>query len=401
MRIGSFEFNRRELSGSLGDFGTLLPLAIGYIVVCGMDPAGFLVMMGLMNIVTGLTYRLPMPIQPKKVIAVMAIAQRWTPSMIYATGFGTGLIWLFLAATGWIQKIADHTPKSVVRGIQITLGILLGWEGLKMMVGMGMWSAAAESFGSRFLFVALGVISVIVVLTLRENKQAPAGLVLMGLGAFVILLQGHLLDVVRIEFKSPSFTTFTPGEVWQGMLKGGFAQLPLTATNAVLATAALIKEYWPARPVSERKLALNMGLINTTSTFFGGMPMCHGAGGLAGQYFFGARTGGANIIEGIVEIGLGLFLSSAIVGLFSAFPMSIVGAMMLMVGWSLARYLFALRAKDLAPAGLTVLVSLITNMALGFVVGTVAYFAIKHCFRATGRCASRSPLFDLTPKSKL
>ena len=76
MKIGSFEFNRRELAGSAGDFGTLFPLAIGFIVVCGMDPAGFLVMMGLMNIVTGLVYRLPMPIQPKKVIAVMAIAQR-------------------------------------------------------------------------------------------------------------------------------------------------------------------------------------------------------------------------------------------------------------------------------------------------------------------------------------
>ena len=401
MRIGSFEFNRRELSGSLGDFGTLLPLAIGYIVVCGMDPAGFLVMMGLMNIVTGLTYRLPMPIQPKKVIAVMAIAQRWTPSMIYATGFGTGLIWLFLAATGWIQKIADHTPKSVVRGIQITLGILLGWEGLKMLLGLGLWSSAAESFGSRSLFIILGVISVIVVLTLRENKHAPAGIVLMGLGVLVIFLQGHGFDIIRIEFKGPSLTMFTFGEVWQGMLKAGFAQLPLTATNAVLATAALIKEYWPDRPVSERKLALNMGLINTTTTFFGGMPMCHGAGGLAGQYFFGARTGGTNIMEGVIEIGLGLFLSSAIVGLFSAFPMSIVGAMMFMVGWSLVRYLFGLRMKDLAPAGITVLVSLITNMAVGFVAGTLVYFGVKYYFRAAGKCDSPSPLFDLTPKSRL
>jgi len=79
MRIGEFEFSRRELAGSMGDFGTLLPLAIGYIAICGLNPAGFLVMMGLTNIALGLIYRLPMPLQPKKVIAAVAIAQGWPP----------------------------------------------------------------------------------------------------------------------------------------------------------------------------------------------------------------------------------------------------------------------------------------------------------------------------------
>jgi len=78
MKIKSFEFNLRELAGSMGDFGTLFPLAIGYIVVCDLNPAGFLVMMGITNIVTGLIYRLPMPIEPMKIIAIVAIAQHWT-----------------------------------------------------------------------------------------------------------------------------------------------------------------------------------------------------------------------------------------------------------------------------------------------------------------------------------
>src|SRR5690554_1222990 len=97
MKIKSFEFNLRELAGSMGDFGTLFPLAIGYIVVCGLNPAGFLVMMGITNIATGLIYRLPMPIEPMKIIAIIAIAQHWTPSMVYASGFGMGIIWIFLA----------------------------------------------------------------------------------------------------------------------------------------------------------------------------------------------------------------------------------------------------------------------------------------------------------------
>jgi hypothetical protein len=46
MKIGSFAFNLRELAGSMGDFGTLLPFAIGYMTVCKMNPAGLLRMMG-------------------------------------------------------------------------------------------------------------------------------------------------------------------------------------------------------------------------------------------------------------------------------------------------------------------------------------------------------------------
>src|SRR3990172_13289277 len=99
MRIGDFEFNLRELAGSMGDFGTLFPLAVGYIAINGLDPAGLFVMMGLVNIATGLVYHLPMPVEPKKVVAVAAIAQRWPPSMVYASGLGLGLTWFLLVLT--------------------------------------------------------------------------------------------------------------------------------------------------------------------------------------------------------------------------------------------------------------------------------------------------------------
>jgi len=399
MRIGSFEFSLRELAGSMGDFGTLLPLAVGYIVVCGMNPAGFLVMMGLTNIALGLIYKLPMPVQPKKVIAVTAIAQGWQRrEWVYASGCGTGVIWLFLSLTGWIQKLTYHTPKSVVRGIQIALGVMLGRQGVKWIIG---WQKLTVMSGEWIINVILGVIAIVIVLTLRENRYAPAAVVLIVLGVVVASIKGELLKVLRVGFELPPITTFGLRDIYQAMLLAGFAQLPLTATNAIIATSALIKEYWPERPVSEKKLALNMGVINVIVTFFGGMPMCHGAGGLAGQYYFGARTGGTNIIEGIIEISLGLFFSQAIVGLFTAFPMSIIGAMLLMVGIALAKYAFTLRVKDITPVAVTAGVSIIWNMAFGFVAGFLVYFAIKYYFRATGRCKSGSSLFELTPDSKM
>ena len=365
MRIKDFEFNLRELAGSMGDFGTLFPLAIGYFAVNGLNPAGLLVMMGLANIVSGIVYRLPMPIQPKKVLAAVAISQKWPSSLVYASGFGTGIIWLVLAFTGLIQKIAAITPGSVVRGIQVALGILLAIQGFKM-VSTG-W--------------ILGIISIVIVIVLRNSRYAPAAIVLVILGIAVVGFQGGLPGVVQPRVTLPPLTIFSPLEIWKGLVLAGFAQIALTATNAVIATSALIKEYWPDKPVSEKKLALNMGVMNTVVPFFGGMPMCHGAGGLAGQYYFGARTGGTNIIEGVIEICLGLFLANSIAGFFSIFPQSIIGAMLLLVGIELTRFVRHLRLHETPIMALTVVASLLTNMAIGFVAAVGLY----HILRKWGR----------------
>ncbi|HQI97221.1 MAG TPA: putative sulfate/molybdate transporter [Syntrophorhabdus sp.] len=362
LKIKSFEFNLRELAGSMGDFGTLFPLAIGYIAVCGLNPAGFLVMMGVANIVTGLLYRLPIPIEPMKVLAVVAIAQHWTPSMVYASGFGMGIVWTVFALIGVMKWIAKVTPDSVIRGIQVALGIILAIEAIKMI---STWWI-------------IGVLSIITGLVLGRNRYAPAAIVLMALGLVIMIVKGQFNLVESPRLTLPIITGFSPREVWQSFLQAGFAQIPLTATNAVIATSALIKSYWPEKPVSESRLSLNMGIMNLILPFFGGMPLCHGAGGLAGQYYFGARTGGANIIEGLIEIAMGLFLAGSIAGLFSVFPVAIIGAMMFLVGVELVKFARGIHwDTDIIPMGTTLIVSLLTNMAYGFLSGFVVYYLIK------------------------
>jgi len=364
VRIGSFEFSLRELAGSMGDFGTLLPLAIGYITVCGMTPSGLLVTMGLANITTGLVYRLPMPIEPMKVLAVMAIAQAWTPEKVYTSAFLMGAVWLVMGVSGAMEQVARWTPKSVVRGIQLSLGVLLAVEGLKMV---GTWWL-------------LGAVSVVVVLFLRENRYAPAAVVLVVLGIVIMAFRGQLGTVAGPSLTLPPLTTFDPRLIWPVLRDGGLAQIPLTATNAVIATSVLISQYWPTRRVTERQLSFNMGVMNLVLPFFGGMPLCHGAGGLAGQYYFGARTGGTNIIEGLIETGLGLFLATGIASLFAAFPRAIVGAMMFLVGIGLFKFARDLRFnRNLIPVAVTVVVSVAINMAAGFVAGlTVHYVLVRH-----------------------
>jgi MFS superfamily sulfate permease-like transporter len=373
MQIKSFEFNLRELSGSMGDFGTLLPLAIGYIAVCGVNPAGLLVTLGLANMITGIVYRLPMPIEPMKVIAVIAIAQRWEPSLVYASAFGMGVIWIVLALTGLMKYIAQVTPKVVVRGIQCALGALLALEALKMIA----------------TFWVLGAIAVLIILLLRNNKYAPAALVLVALGIGIMYFNNQLQQVSGFGFTLPSITFFKPLEVWEALLLAGFAQIPLTATNAVISTSSLIKTYFPDKPVSEQRLSLNMGIMNLVFPFFGGMPLCHGAGGLAGQYYFGARTGGANIMEGLLEIGMGILLATSIAGIFTVFPHAIIGGMMLMVGVELIKFARDVKIEWRAIIVLivTVAVSIFANMAFGFLAGMALYYFINYLSKKYGNNA--------------
>lgn len=374
MKIKSFEFNLSELAGAMGDFGTLFPLAIGYIVVCGLDPAGLLVMMGLTNIVTGLVYRLPMPVEPMKVLAVVAIAQQWSPSMVYASGFAMGILWLFLSVTGLMGLLARITPRPVIRGIQVALGVMLAVQAIKMLAGGWL----------------LGLLAIGIVLVLRRNRYAPAAVVLVLLGMAIMLVKGHFAQVQTPVFALPTMVSFSLKESWQSLLLAGFSQLPLTATNAVIATSVLIKEYWPDKPVSETRLSLNMGLINLVSPLFGGMPMCHGAGGLAGQYYFGARTGGANILEGLLELALGLFLAGSIAGLFASFPIAIVGAMMFLVGIEMTKFAKDTRWNlDLLSLLATLVVSLWVNMACGFLVGLAVYYGIE--WQKRRGCRNRVP----------
>jgi xanthine/uracil/vitamin C permease (AzgA family) len=368
MRIGSFEFNLRELAGSMGDFGTLFPLAIGYIAICGMDPSGLLVMMGLANIVTGLVFRLPMPIEPMKVLAVVAIAERWEPSLIYASAFAMGAVWIVFTLAGVMDWIGQVTPKSVVRGIQAALGIMLAIQGIQM-------------FSTWWI---LGVASLVIVIVFRKNKYAPAAILLILLGLAIMGFKGQLQVVTPPQLTLPSITMFKPVEVWNSMVRGGFAQIPLTATNAIIAVAALITHYWPDCKVTHRRLSMSHGLMNLIVPFLGGMPMCHGAGGLAGQYYFGARTGGANIIEGIMEIALGLFFAGSIAALFTAFPTAILGAMMFLVGIELVKFARDLRAnRDLFPMGATIAGALAFNMAVGFIFGMLAHYLVLRSLKTS------------------
>lgn len=280
-----------------------------------------------------------------------------------------GIVWLLFALTGAIRRVAGITPDSVVRGIQIALGVMLAVEAVNMIPGEWLLGAAA----------------VAIILVFRQSRYAPAALVLMALGLAIMFFKGQFDQVGPPGFRLPPFTSFSPEEDRRSLVLAGFSQIPLTVTNAVIATVALIKSYWPDRTITERQLSWNQGIMNLIAPFFGGMPLCHGAGGLAGQYYYGARTGGTNLIEGAIEIGLGLFLAGSILTIFTLFPPAIIGAMMFLVGLELVKFARGGQARDIAPMAATAAISLIFNMAWGFLAGLLVYYLTRAWFKRTGR----------------
>ncbi len=127
---------------------------------------------------------------------------------------------------------------------------------------------------------------------------------------------------------------------WQDFVLGalvlGIPQVPLTLGNAVLGTVAENNELFPGRPVTVKKVALDHGFINIVSFVLGGIPVCHGAGGMAGHVRFGARTGGALVILGVILLALGLFFSQSVTVLFNMIPPVILGVILFFAGIELA-----------------------------------------------------------------
>ncbi len=364
-QLGEYEFSLKELSGAVGDFGTLLPLAIGFMVVNEMHPAHFMVVFGLTNVATGLIYKAPMPLQPMKAVAAVAISQQWTSSLLSATGLSMGIFWLLMGTSGGIQDIIRRTPESVIRGVQLSLGISLGFMGISMILEDIWW-------------LGLATIALIWLLG-RNNGRNPSALVIVVIGVIIAFVRGGIEpEFTELMFPAPAFPQLHLA--WQGFLQAGIGQIPLTLTNAVIACTALLKEYFPDKDIPERRLMLNMGVMNVISSVMGGFPMCHGAGGLASQYYFGARTGGANVMEGTLEALIGILFGSTLLHIFRYFPMALVGGMLVIVGIELGKFSRGLQKRDIPAAAATVLFGTVFNLGAGFAAGLlaeVAYSALR------------------------
>jgi hypothetical protein len=370
MRLWGNEYNKMEFAGAFGDLGTFIPFVVGYITLNKMDPLGILVAFGLFKIFVGLYFRTPVPIQPMKAIGGMAIAHAGaiTQGMIWASGIFTGLFWLLMGFTGaitWIEKI---TTKPVIRGIMLGLGLTFIVEGLGMM--------RAEPW------FAVG--GAVLTLLLFRQQKIPAMLVLLFYGVLIAFWQkpGLLseLSQISVRFRLPEFTfgRMSWTEFLTGCLILGLPQAPLTLGNAIIGTVSENNAHFPDRKVTAKTITLDHGLMNLVSTGLGGVPLCHGAGGMAGHIRFGARTGGALVMMGILVLLTGLFLSDSVSLLFQVFPRPILGVILFFAGVELA-----LVVRDIKLRRENLFVMLVTagtamwNMGVAYLAGLLLYYGLQ------------------------
>jgi len=370
MRLWGNDYNKMELAGAFGDLGTLIPFVVGYITLNKMDPLGILVAFGLFKIFVGLYFKTPIPIQPMKAIGGMAIAHAGsiTPGMIWGSGIFTGLFWLLMGITGAITWIEKVTTKPVIRGIMLGLGLSF------IIGGLGMMRVQP-------LFAIGGVVLTLILLT---NRRLPAMLALLGYGIVVAFIQKpelfEELSHLSIRFRWPELTF---GRIsWKELLSGfvllGLPQAPLTLGNAVIATVSENNRYFPDRKVTAKTISIDHGVMNLISTCIGGVPMCHGAGGMAGHIRFGARTGGALVILGGMVLLIGLFLSDSVTLLLQIFPRPILGVILFFAGVELALVVQDIKLKK---QNLFVLVvtagTAMWNMGVAYLAGLMLYYGLQ------------------------
>ncbi|HQR46046.1 MAG TPA: putative sulfate/molybdate transporter [Thermoanaerobaculia bacterium] len=358
--------DRHEAAGSLGDMGTFLPLLVGMASQNGLSFASALFFAGFFNVVTGLAFAVPMAVQPMKAIAAVALTDGLTASQIVAAGASVSLVILVLGVTGLIGALDRAVPRPVVRGIQLALGLSLLMKGLQMVAGTKT-PVGVDSWMT-------GAIAAVVTLLLFFSRRLPAALVLFGAG--LLLAVAKTPDVVasiRIGLALPAWCPPAWGDFVSSFAKAAVPQIPLTTLNSVIAVCALSTTLFPDRPASPRRVAISVGLMNLASAPFGGMPMCHGAGGLAGQYRFGARTNGSVLFLGALKMAVALLFGASLMALCRAFPASILGVMLAVSGSELA-----LVTRDQTARGdafimiVTAGASLgLSNVALGFGIGLV------------------------------
>ncbi|KAL2236977.1 molybdate transporter 1 [Sesamum indicum] len=406
-----------ELNGAMGDLGTYIPIVLALTLAKNLDLGTTLIFTGIYNFVTGAIYGVPMPVQPMKSIAAEAISN---PSFgipeVMAAGICTAGILFLLGVTGLMQLVYRLIPISVVRGIQLAQGLSFAMTAVKYIRNVQNFGKS-KSAGDRHwlgldgLLLALTCACFIIIVngsgdnnddretaceaddsvgraspTTRRRKlrkliaSLPSAVIIFFLGVVLAIIRGpkafkgfkfgpSSIDVIKIS-----------KHAWkEGFIKGTIPQLPLSILNSVIAVCKLSTDLFPDKDVSATSVSITVGMMNLIGCWFGAMPCCHGAGGLAGQYKFGGRTGACVALLGVAKLVLGLVLGSSFVKILDQFPVGVLGVLLLFAGIELAMCSRDMNSKEESFVMLIcTAVSLVgSSAALGFLCGIVVHLLLR------------------------
>lgn len=321
-----------EISGSLGDLGTLLPillaLSLGYVSL-----SSTLVFAGLANILTGLFFGIPLPVQPMKAIAAVALARKFTREEVSSAGLFVGGVVGFLSLTGLIQWFTRKIPIPVIKGIQVGTGLSLITYGGKLVE----IEFSSHLINNLFLVVAV-LLAFLALLGSPIFPRIPFALLILAVGILRSLPHGvETHPPFGFGIWTPHISIPSPSSFRVGALDAGLGQIPLTTLNSIFAVSFLSADLLPKVPApTPTAMGLSVMAMNLVGCWFGAMPVCHGSGGLAAQYRFGARSGSSVIFLGLIKLLLGIFAGKFTSNLFAGFPNSLLSIMVIAAGLELA-----------------------------------------------------------------
>ena len=404
-----------ELNGAMGDLGTFIPIVLALTLANDLDLGATLIFTGVYNIVTGAIYGVPMPVQPMKAIAAAAISgSDFGVPEIMASGILTGGVLLVLGITGLMQLVYKIIPLSVVRGIQLAQGLSFALTAVKYIRKIQDFSKSKAKgdrpwLGLDGLVLAIICACFIIVISgageeeqsgeretagvlgdeeIRPRKRRVRKIIFSIPSAFIIFLFGVVFAFIRrpkvleeIRFGPSSFQVVKMSKhAWkEGFIKGTIPQLPLSVLNSVIGVCKLSSDLFPGKDLSATSLSVTVGLMNVIGCWFGAMPSCHGAGGLAGQYKFGGRSGGCVALLGTAKLVLGLVLGTSLVKILDQFPVGILGVLLLFAGIELAMASRDMNSKEESFVMLIcTTVSLVgSSAALGFLSGMIVHVLLR------------------------
>lgn len=342
-----------EFTGAIGDSVTVFPVVVAIAALSELSLTRLLLGFAVFQVVWGLHYGLPISVEPMKALAVLVIAGTLTASELAVAGLLAGGVLLLVGATGTLGRIERYVGQPVIRGVQFGVGLMLLETGIRLSLD-----------GLTLALLSMGVAAVVTVAGYRKAS------------ALVVLCVGVVFTVTRVGVPAPQLPALTvglpsPSSISVTALEGTVAQLAMTVGNAAVATSLLLSDYYDA-DVSVDELSTSMGVMNLVAIPLGAMPMCHGSGGVAGKYAFGARTAGSNLILGAMYAVAAVLA----VGIVAAFPLPMLGVVLGLIALELGR-----AGLDTDNLPLTIAIGALgvaTNIGIAFVVGALAYLLFEH-----------------------
>jgi hypothetical protein len=263
----------------------------------------------------------------------VAISRKFSIEETVSAGFTTAGVVFIFSATGLLEWFTRVIPTPVVKGIQVGAGLsLLLSAGTSLLQPLG-WTtpnAGDNLLWAIFAFLAL--------LLTQKSPRVPYALAMFVLGLIISIFITGIHHLPSVSLWHPSIFVPTWANLKVGALDAGLGQIPLTTLNSVIAVSYLSADLLPHVPTpGVTSIGLSVALMNLIGGWFGAMPVCHGSGGLAAQYRFGARSGASIIMLGIFKVLLGLVFGESLVGLLLEYPKALLGVMVLAAGLELAK----------------------------------------------------------------